>query len=103
MLKAIGLNSMDQLFDTIPEEVKLNAPLDIPKGMSEMEVSGKMRSIASKNKVFNTIFRGAGAYRHYIPSIVKQVTSKEEFMTSYTLIKQKLARGFCNQYSNFKQ
>ena len=53
MLKAIGLNSMDELFDVIPDEVKLNGPLDIPKGMSEMEVSMKMREIADKNKVLN--------------------------------------------------
>lgn len=93
MLQAIGLNSMEDLFDTVPDEVKLKAPLDIPKGMSEMEVSAKMRGIAAKNMVFHTIFRGCGAYRHYIPAIVKQVTSKEEFVTAYTPYQAEISQG----------
>lgn len=93
MLQAIGLNSMEELFDAIPDKVKLKAPLDIPKGMSEMEVARKMRSIAGKNKVFPTIFRGCGAYRHYIPAIVKQVTSKEEFITAYTPYQAEISQG----------
>ena len=93
MLKEIGLDSMDQLFEAIPKEVKLGSPLDIPKGMSEMEVSSKMKKIAGKNKVFETIFRGCGAYRHYIPAIVKQVTSKEEFMTAYTPYQAEISQG----------
>ena len=93
MLKAIGLNTMDELYEAIPKQVKLNAPLDIPKGMSEMEVSGKMRRIAGKNRVYDTIFRGCGAYRHYIPSIVKQITSKEEFMTAYTPYQAEISQG----------
>ncbi|NLK04609.1 MAG: aminomethyl-transferring glycine dehydrogenase subunit GcvPA [Clostridiales bacterium] len=93
MLEAIGLKSMDELFDAIPKKVKLNNPLDIPKGMSEMEVSRKVTSIAGKNKVFNSIFRGCGAYRHYIPAIVKQVTSKEEFITAYTPYQAEISQG----------
>lgn len=93
MLQAIGLDSMEELFDTVPKEVRLNAPLDIPKGMSEMEVSRKMREIAGKNKVFQTIFRGCGAYRHYIPAIVKQVTSREEFITAYTPYQAEISQG----------
>lgn len=93
MLEAIGLSSMDDLFSTIPKEVRLNASLDIPKGMSEMEVSVKMRKIAGMNKVYDTVFRGCGAYRHYIPAIVKQVTSKEEFITAYTPYQAEISQG----------
>lgn len=93
MLKAIGLNSMDELFTSIPKEVKLDGSLDIPKGMSEMEVAGRIKKIAGKNKVYDTVFRGCGAYRHYIPSIVKQVTSKEEFMTAYTPYQAEISQG----------
>ena len=102
MLEAIGLNSMDDLFDAIPKEVKLNAPLDIPKGMSEMEVSTRMTSLAGKNKVFNSIFRGCGAYRHYIPAIVKQVTSKEEFMTAYTPYQAEISQGILQSIFEFQ-
>lgn len=102
MLEAIGLNSIEELFDAIPKEVKLNAPLDIPKGMSEMEVSTRMRSIAGKNKVFNSIFRGCGAYRHYIPAIVKQVTSKEEFITAYTPYQAEISQGILQSIFEFQ-
>lgn len=102
MLKAIGLNSMEELFEAIPKEVKLNAPLDIPKGMSEMEVSRRMSGIASKNKVFNAVFRGCGAYRHYIPAIVKQVTSKEEFITAYTPYQAEISQGILQSIFEFQ-
>ena len=102
MLKAIGLRSMEDLFDTIPEEVKLKAPLNIPKGMSEMEVFYRMRNIANKNKVFQTVFRGCGAYRHYIPAIVKQVTSKEEFITSYTPYQAEISQGILQSIFEFQ-
>lgn len=102
ILNAIGLNSMEELFDVIPKEVKLNAPLNIPGGMSEMEVSMKMKKIAGKNKVFNSVFRGCGAYRHYIPSIVKQVTSKEEFITAYTPYQAEISQGVLQSIFEFQ-
>ncbi|HPU63629.1 MAG TPA: aminomethyl-transferring glycine dehydrogenase subunit GcvPA [Mobilitalea sp.] len=93
MLKAIGLNTMEELFDVIPKEVRLKATLDIPGGLSEMEVARKMKNLAGKNKVFQTVFRGCGAYRHYIPAIVKHVTSKEEFITAYTPYQAEISQG----------
>ncbi|MBE5966258.1 MAG: aminomethyl-transferring glycine dehydrogenase, partial [Lachnospiraceae bacterium] len=84
MLHSIGRKQVEDLFTSIPEKVRLNRELNLPSGLSEMEVTNKIREIAGKNRVFKTIFRGAGAYRHYIPSIVKQITSKEEFVTAYT-------------------
>ena len=83
MLQAIGLTSTDQLFDVVPEAVRVKN-LDLPEGLSEWEVSERMAALAGKNRVFRSVFRGAGAYRHYIPAIVKTVTSKEEFLTAYT-------------------
>ena len=58
-----------------------------------MEVIGKMKEIAKQNVVFKHIFRGAGAYSHYIPSIVKSVVSKEEFLTSYTPYQAEISQG----------
>ena len=57
MLETAGYESMDDLFRDIPEEVKLKGGLNIPAGLSELEVKRKMQSIAAKNKVFPTIFR----------------------------------------------
>ena len=92
MLQAIGLTSTDQLFDVVPEAVRVKN-LDLPEGLSEWEVSERMAALAGKNRVFRSVFRGAGAYRHYIPAIVKTVTSKEEFLTAYTPYQAELSQG----------
>lgn len=102
MLSAIGLDSKEELYSAIPEQVKLKAPLNIPKGMSEMELSKKLTAIAGKNKVFNSVFRGCGAYRHYIPAIVKQVTSKEEFITAYTPYQAEISQGVLQSIFEFQ-
>lgn len=93
MLESIGLSSIDQLFSHIPDELKLKRELNLPSGMSELEVSSAMKKIAAKNVVFGSIFRGAGAYDHYIPSIVKSVTGKEEFLTAYTPYQAEISQG----------
>ncbi|MCB6414918.1 aminomethyl-transferring glycine dehydrogenase subunit GcvPA [Dorea acetigenes] len=93
MLAEIGFESMEDLFGHIPDEVKVKDGLHIPEGMSELEVRRKMSQIAAKNKVFPVIFRGAGAYRHYIPSVVKSVISKENLVTAYTPYQAEISQG----------
>ncbi len=92
MLQAIGLTSIDQLYDVVPESVRVK-DLDLPEGLSELEVGKVMAGLAGENRTFKSIFRGAGAYRHYIPSIVKTVTSKEEFLTAYTPYQAEISQG----------
>ena len=93
MLKAIGLNDYKDLYRDVPAEMYLDTPLNIPKGMSEMEVANAVSAMAAKNKVFSTILRGAGAYDHYIPSIVKYIPAKEEFLTAYTPYQAEMSQG----------
>jgi len=93
MLKAIGLNDYKDLYRDVPAEMYLDAPLNIPQGMSEMEVANAVSAMAAKNKVFSTILRGAGAYDHYIPSIVKYIPAKEEFLTAYTPYQAEMSQG----------
>jgi len=93
MLSAIGINSVEDLFGQLPQEVILKEGLNLPGGMSEMEVCKKMEGIAAKNTVFPVMFRGAGAYRHYIPSIVKSVLSKETLYTAYTPYQAEISQG----------
>ena len=76
MLKAIGLTDYRELYRDVPENMILNRPLDLPEGRSEMEVRAAMAELAAKNTVFSTVLRGAGAYDHYIPSIVKYIPAK---------------------------
>lgn len=93
MLDSIGAKSIEELYNVIPEEIKLTSELNIPKGLSELEVKNKMAKIGSKNHVFRSIFRGCGAYNHYIPSVVKHISSKEEFVTAYTPYQAEISQG----------
>lgn len=93
MLEAVGCASMEDLFGHLPKQVLLDRPLNLPHGLSELEVRRVMEKLAAENTVFSTVFRGAGAYRHYIPAIVKQVVSKEEFVTAYTPYQAEISQG----------
>ncbi len=92
MLAALGMSSADELYADIPEDVRIST-LNLPEGLSEMEVSSTITALAGVNRRFSQCFRGAGAYRHYIPSIVKAVTSKEEFVTAYTPYQAEISQG----------
>ena len=92
MLREIGLESFDDLYSMVPKEV-LNVDINIPEGKTELEIANIISEIANKNKVYKHIFRGAGSYRHYIPAIVKTVTSKEEFLTAYTPYQAEISQG----------
>ena len=93
MLEAIGLRDFRELYRDVPESMYLDRPLDIPAGMSELEVGRALQAMAAKNQVFSTILRGAGAYDHYIPSIVKYIPAKEEFLTAYTPYQAEMSQG----------
>ena len=93
MLQAIGLSDYQQLYRDVPESMYLDHPLDIPAGMSEMEVGKAVSAMAAKNRVFPVVLRGAGAYDHYIPSIVKYIPAKEEFLTAYTPYQAEISQG----------
>lgn len=93
MLAAIGVDSVAALYANVPDSVLLKEPLQVPAGKSELEVRQLMTAMSQQNHVFGTILRGAGAYQHYIPSIVKYITSKEEFVTAYTPYQAEMSQG----------
>lgn len=93
MLREIGYKDYNDLFAHIPQGVKLKGELNIPEGMSEMEVNARLEEMADKNKVYKHIFRGAGAYNHYIPAIVTSVVTKEDFVTAYTPYQAEISQG----------
>ena len=70
MLQALGLTDYRELYRDVPESMYLDRPLDIPQGMSELEVRRAVSAMAGKNKAFPSVLRGAGAHDHYTPSIV---------------------------------
>ncbi len=94
MLETVGVSSYRELYRDVPAEMYLeDGALNIPAGLSELEVAQKVRAMAAKNRVFSTVLRGAGAYDHYIPSIVKYIPAKEEFLTAYTPYQAEMSQG----------
>lgn len=95
MLKVIGVDSIEDLFSDIPKDMQLNRELNLPKAKSELEVSKYLRSLAAKNCSTSelTNYLGAGAYDHYIPSIVDHIISRSEFYTSYTPYQPEISQG----------
>src|SRR5699024_8529449 len=88
----IGLDRPEELFASVPEGLRVKK-LDLAPGLSELALSREMRGVAAKNRVYRSIFRGAGAYHHYIPAVVGAVTSKETFVTAYTPYQAEMSQG----------
>lgn len=94
MLEAVGVPSYEGLYESVPHSLLLKeGELAVPDGVSEPEALLHMEELAGKNQVFRSVFRGAGAYRHYIPAIVKRVTQKEQFLTAYTPYQAEISQG----------
>ena len=102
MLEACGFTSFDDMYSCIPEELRLKKPLQLPEGKTELEVMRAAEAAARKNRVYPTVFRGAGAYRHFIPAIVKEVTGKEEFRTAYTPYQAEISQGVLQSIFEFQ-
>lgn len=95
MLDAIGLPDIDKLFDEVPRAARLHRPLAIPDGMTELEVSAHLNSLANLNRPATEMisFMGAGCYDHYIPSLVDHIARRPEFFTAYTPYQPEISQG----------
>ena len=92
MLAVIGVNSLDELYAEIPEELKLKRELDIPSAMSETEVRNHLHTLTEKITPLRP-FAGAGVYNHYTPSVIPYITARSEFSTSYTPYQAEISQG----------
>lgn len=95
MLAAIGLSSLDDLFEVVPAAIRLAGGLDLPDGMSEFDTIDEMERLADRN-VFGrdlVCFAGAGAYDHEVPAAVRRVAFRSEFVTAYTPYQPEVAQG----------
>ena len=95
MLEVIGVDSIDRLFDTIPNDVKLKGLLDIPGPWSEIESRRFFRGLAARNATAadHVSFLGGGAYAHYQPACVDQLLLRAEFLTAYTPYQPEVSQG----------
>lgn len=91
MLSKINLQELDSLFSDVPEAVKVKE-INIPSSLSEIELRKKANAIASKNKQL-VCFAGAGSYDCYTPSVINTITSRQEFLTSYTPYQAEISQG----------
>ena len=92
MLAAIGVDSIENLFDEIPAELRAEGLTKVPEGASEMEVSRIMHELAEKDSRA-LCFAGAGAYEHHIPAAVWEITTRGEFYSAYTPYQAEASQG----------
>ena len=96
MLEAIGVGSVDELFDRqIPAAVRLGRALELPAGMAEQDVYAHLRELASRNTSAEDeiTFLGAGMYDHYVPAIIDMLMGRSEFLTPYTPYQPEVSQG----------
>lgn len=95
MLGYLGLTSLDELFSHIPEDVRLDGTLAVPRGRSEMELLGDLATLARRNRHADELvcFMGGGAYDHYVPAVVWALAGRSELQTSYTPYQPELSQG----------
>lgn len=93
MLGALGFSSVDDLFAHLPEAVRLPGALDLPAPLAEAEVMGHLAGLAAKNASGLVCFAGGGIYDHYLPPVVRALTLRPEFVTSYTPYQPEVSQG----------
>jgi glycine dehydrogenase subunit 1 len=104
MLSAIGVSSLDGLFEQIPSTVRLDGSLGLPEGVSELEIVEDMGRMAARSRHLDDLvcFAGAGAYDHYIPSAVWALAGRSEFSTAYTPYQPELSQGILQALFEFQ-
>jgi len=93
MLQVIGCDSVEQLFESIPADVRVRSPLAIAPGQSEPEILAYFRARAAENARASARFLGAGVYDHYRPSVLDAMISRSEFYTAYTPYQPEISQG----------
>jgi len=94
MLRRIGLSSLDELFTSIPREIRWEGPLDLPPPLTESELFEYFHDLSRKNSFPEFLsFLGAGAYAHTIPAVVDYLSSRGEFVTPYTPYQPEVSQG----------
>ncbi|HVE69624.1 MAG TPA: aminomethyl-transferring glycine dehydrogenase subunit GcvPA [Solirubrobacteraceae bacterium] len=95
MLAAIGVDSVEALFDDIPEGVRLGRALDLPPGAAEQEVFAELRRLAARNVSADdeVSFLGGGMYDHYVPALIDSIVQRSEFLTPYTPYQPEISQG----------
>lgn len=104
MLAHLGLSSLEDLLEPVPESVRLRRPLDLPAALAEPDLKRLLSTMAARNKNLDTTlsFLGAGSYDHAIPSVVAHLQRRSEFVTSYTPYQAEVSQGMLQAIYEFQ-
>lgn len=102
MLESICAASVEELYSSVPKELLFEGALKLPDGMSELELRRAVAELAAMNGAPMPIFRGAGAYRHYIPAVVPQLAMQSAFYTAYTPYQPEMSQGMLQSIFEFQ-
>ena len=101
MMDKVGVKDLDGLYAELPQEVKFQGDYDLPEAMSEVEVRQLFEQLGAQNKML-TCFAGAGVYDHYTPSVIPNLLSRSEFLTSYTPYQAEISQGTLHYIFEFQ-
>ena len=103
MLREIGVASIENLFDSIPEDLRLLKRLNVPAALSEIELLKRFGDVGARNTAASRVsFLGAGAYSHYVPTVVDHLISRSEFFTAYTPYQPEISQGTLQSIFEFQ-
>ncbi len=104
MLDVIGVDSVDELFSSVPRPLRLNQPVDLPPASPEYQVEARMNALASRNRTGadGPFFIGAGAYRHHVPASVDHLVQRSEWLTAYTPYQPEISQGTLQMLFEFQ-
>ncbi|HMK92225.1 MAG TPA: glycine dehydrogenase, partial [Thermoleophilia bacterium] len=104
MLDAVGVSSLDDLFQTIPGEVRFGGRLGLPEPAAEADVLRELDALAARNTPASRLvsFLGGGVYDGYVPSVVDAITGRSEFFTSYTPYQAERSQGVLQAIFEFQ-
>lgn len=102
MLQVIGVPSIETLLEQVPEELRLKRELDLPPALTELELQQHIARLAGKNVADGVCFLGGGAYDHFIPAVVDEITSRGEFYTAYTPYQPEASQGSLQAFFEYQ-
>ena len=101
MFEKVGIKSLDELYAEVPEQIRFRGDYQLPSEMSELEVRQLFEQLGSQNRQL-VCFAGAGVYDHYTPSVIPQLLSRSEFLTSYTPYQAEISQGTLHYIFEFQ-
>ncbi len=104
MLAEIGVDSVEELFRSIPDQLRLKRSLNVPGALSEMELTQQVQALAARNRAADdtVCFLGGGSYDHFIPAVVDAVASRSEYYTAYTPYQAEASQGSLQAFFEFQ-